>query len=222
MRACRLALWARRFCPASRTWSSLVRVIAPAHRDDASAVSARFRTARDRVRPRASSRPSVHRAARSFPASDPRCPPTARSTASSCADRRSRARTRAPAGAAATNGAATGRSQLVTSVPPRRPGRDGKRVYVRKGTSIQGTASTRFRYLRHAGRGNSAYPYDGRVKPVLDGTVALVTGASSGIGAATAAALAAQGPTGALAARRGDRLARPPAPLTDPGAPPPA
>jgi NADP-dependent 3-hydroxy acid dehydrogenase YdfG len=44
------------------------------------------------------------------------------------------------------------------------------------------------------------------VKPVLDGTVALVTGASSGIGAATAAALAARGAAVALAARRGDRL----------------
>ncbi len=44
------------------------------------------------------------------------------------------------------------------------------------------------------------------VEPVLEGTVALVTGASSGIGAATAAALAARGAAEALAARRRDRL----------------
>src|SRR5882672_6921015 len=47
----------------------------------------------------------------------------------------------------------------------------------------------------------------GRTTPDrLDGTVALVTGASSGIGAATAIALSAEGAAVAIAARRKDRL----------------
>ena len=68
----RLARPARRFRSASCQQSSLVLVIAPAHRDDDSAVSARFRAARDAARPFASRRPSAQRAARSAAASDPR------------------------------------------------------------------------------------------------------------------------------------------------------
>ena len=56
-----------------------------------------------------------------------------------------------------------------------------------------------------------------RKTPVLDGTVALVTGASSGIGWATASALVAQGAAVAIAARRKDRLDALAARLSDQG-----
>ena len=51
----------------------------------------------------------------------------------------------------------------------------------------------------------------------LDGTVALITGASSGIGEATARALAAQGATVAAVARRKDRLDQLAQSITDNG-----
>lgn len=51
----------------------------------------------------------------------------------------------------------------------------------------------------------------------LVGTVALVTGASSGIGVATAIALAAEGATVAIAARRRDRLEAVAGQIGDPG-----
>jgi NADP-dependent 3-hydroxy acid dehydrogenase YdfG len=63
---------------------------------------------------------------------------------------------------------------------------------------------------RQAGAGPAVSQRSGekgaQMKPALENTVVLVTGASSGIGAAAAVALAAQGAAVALAARRADRL----------------
>ena len=67
---------------------------------------------------------------------------------------------------------------------------------------------------------DQAAPGAGRARTTpdrLDGTVALVTGASSGIGAATAIALAGEGAAVAVAARRKDRLEEVAAGIRDQG-----
>ena len=91
-----------------------MRVMAPAQRDELSAVMARFRSRRDSARSFAVSLPSAERFARSTPASEPRWDPTARRTATSLSSVRSRVRTRTPLGGATTNGSVTWRRRRLT------------------------------------------------------------------------------------------------------------
>jgi hypothetical protein len=107
----RLRASARRFRSASSQASSLVRVIAPAHRDEHNPVIARLRSRRATPWPLVFRRPSEQRAAKSAPARRPRWAPTAARTASSPGDTGTRVRTRAPAGGATTNGAAISRKR---------------------------------------------------------------------------------------------------------------
>ena len=111
-RAPRLGPCATRFRIPSAHWSLLVRVMAPAHRDELAAVRLRLRSARF-----ASPRPLPHRAPRSAPALPPRWRPTVVSTSWSAPVTNSRVRTRAPVGRRATNGARIERLRL-TGRPP--------------------------------------------------------------------------------------------------------
>jgi hypothetical protein len=94
--------------------SSLVRVIAPAQREELVAVRERLRTRREVARAFASSLPSRHLRARSPFASDPRWVPMATSTEESVSEACSRVRTRAPLGGATAKGSSISRSRRVT------------------------------------------------------------------------------------------------------------
>jgi hypothetical protein len=100
---------------ASPKASSLVRVIAPAQRDELAPVNERFCSRRESAFSLAESRPLRQRSARSLAASEPRWVPTALSTAASAPATFNRVRTRAPDGGATTNAAVISRRGRLTS-----------------------------------------------------------------------------------------------------------
>ena len=107
--------WAVRARTPSWYWSSTARVIAPAHRDDATAVTACLRSARHTACALRSKWPIEIRRASSRRYTEPRYSPTSPSTAASPSLRCSRVRTRTPTGGAATTGSPIRRSCLPTT-----------------------------------------------------------------------------------------------------------
>ena len=97
-------------------WSSAARVIAPAHRDDDTAVTACLRCARHTAWLWESTRPNRTRPASSPRYTDPSSAPIALSASASAAVARTRVRIRTPAGAAATTGSPIRRSRRPSAM----------------------------------------------------------------------------------------------------------
>jgi hypothetical protein len=92
-----------------------VRVIAPAHRDDDTAVIARLRSARQARWPSGPSTPQRILPASSLRYTDPKNKPIVLNVVASAAVTFNRVRTRTPAGGAATTGSTIRRNALVAT-----------------------------------------------------------------------------------------------------------